>query len=152
MTVQFKVEFSVERCVGEEIEKKQCYSLLIAKNVFKALGVGPFTTQVIGLSPLVAKLIQMIISFEDETNFVRLVTSTDNDFGDENPSLTFSVIYFVIQFVIHIFVIDTCHQYQLSHEQTLLKCFSLSVNYTAIEEQELSNIKIILKQGINVPV
>ena len=72
LTVQFKVEFSVERCVGEEIEEKQCYSLLIAKNVFKALGVGPFTTQVIGLSPLVAKLIQMIISFEDETNFVRL--------------------------------------------------------------------------------
>ena len=27
--------------------------------------------------------------------------------------------------------------------------FSLSVNYTAIEEQKLSNIKVVLKPGIN---
>ena len=30
-----------------------------------------------------------------------------------------------------------------------LKIFSLSVNYTAIEEQKLSNIKVVLKVGIN---
>ena len=30
-----------------------------------------------------------------------------------------------------------------------LKIFSLSVNYTAIEEQKLSNIKVVLKPGIN---
>ena len=109
--------FSVERCVGEEIEEKQCYSLLIAKNVFKALGQGPFTSQVIGLSPLVAKMIQMIISFEDDTNFVRYVTKSPH--------------------------------YEETTDGSPQNIFSLSVNYTAIEEQKLSNIKVVLKAGIN---
>ena len=87
--------------------------------MFKALGQGPFTSQVIGLSPLVAKMIQMIISFEDDTNFVRYVV---RQHGPHNEETT-----------------DGLPQ----------NIFSLSVNYTAIEEQKLSNIKVVLKAGIN---
>ena len=90
---------------------------MIAKNVFKALGQGPFTSQVIGLSPLVAKMIQMIISFEDDTNFVRYVTKSPH--------------------------------YEETTDGLPQNIFSLSVNFTAIEEQKLSNIKVVLKAGIN---
>ena len=57
----------IERCL-EIGNTTQCYTWLTSKNAFKAFGTGPFTTQIIGLSPLVAQRVNLVLTFEGNSS------------------------------------------------------------------------------------
>ena len=89
---------SIRRCI-EVGEGNQCYEWLTTKNAFKvsqkfihyfnefqAQGIAPFTTTIIGLSPLVAQVVNLVLTFEEVTNFVSISANLTalNSFGIDN--------------------------------------------------------------------
>ena len=76
---------SIRRCI-EVGEGNQCYEWLTTKNAFKAQGVAPFTTTIIGLSPLIAQVVNLVLTFEEVTNFVSISANLTalNSFGIDN--------------------------------------------------------------------
>ena len=55
-------------------------------NKFQAQGVAPFTTTIIGLSPLIAQVVNLVLTFEEVTNFVSISANLTalNSFGIDN--------------------------------------------------------------------
>ena len=66
--VEIDTCMSVERCIPIGQNTTSCYELLTTKNAFKADGIAPFTTKIVGLSPLVAARINLILTFEGRIN------------------------------------------------------------------------------------
>ena len=60
------------------------FRLFVTK--IQAQGVAPFTTTIIGLSPLIAQVVNLVLTFEEVTNFVSISANLTalNSFGIDN--------------------------------------------------------------------